>query len=144
LRQGETAKTLGMLPRITLDGADLRQFLAISLAHIEDVGSAKADDGGGGFRQLFVVLRSPANDRSQNHNALFTLLHEAAKLVPGAEACDVAGIGLLRSDEQDIVKAVAVKVPDGFEITREGLTVSGVQCSDELLRGSFRDFLDLF
>ena len=52
--------------------------------------------------------------------------------------------GLLRCDEHPVGETVAVEAPNGLEIAGERLTVTGVQCNDELLRGSFRDFLDLF
>jgi len=93
---------------------------------------------------ILFILRLAANDGSKNQNAFFALLHKPAEFVPGAEAGDVAGVGLLRSDEHDVVQAVAVEAPDGLEIARERLTVTGVQRSSKLLGGSFRDFLDLF
>jgi hypothetical protein len=74
----------------------------------------------------------------------FALLHEAAELVPRAEAGDVAGIWLLRSDQQDIVKTVAMEAPNGLEILGERLTAACIERSDELFRRPVCDFLDLF
>jgi hypothetical protein len=56
----------------------------------------------------------------------------------------MAWIGLLQGDEQNVVQAVAVKPSNSLEISGERLAMALLQRSDELFRGLFRDFLDLF
>jgi len=126
---GEAAETLAVLARVALHDSGLRQFLAIGLADIEYVGSPKPRDRNRSLVWLLVVLGLPANDGSENQDALLALLHEAAKLVPRTESSDVTSIRFLRSDQQHIVKTVAVKASDGFEtfeierMARESLVV---------------------
>src|ERR1700731_4529352 len=127
-----------------MHGSDLRHLLAIRLADIKHVCSPETCNRSGGFFLILFILRLAANDGSKNQDAFFALLHEPAEFVPRTEAGDVAGIGLLRSDQHDVVEAVAVEAPDGFEISRKRLTVTSLQRSNELLCGFLCDFLDLF
>jgi hypothetical protein len=128
-----------------MHGADLREFLPIGLADVEHIGSAKTSNRSGNILSiLFMTLQTATNDRSQNQDSFFALLHEPAEFVPRAEARNVACVGLLRSDEHHVVKTVAVESSNGLEIARKRLTMACVQRSDELFRGSVGDFLDLF
>jgi hypothetical protein len=65
-------------------------------------------------------------------------------LIPSAKSRDVAGIRFLRSDEQNIVKAVTMEASDGLEIASKQFAMARVQGGDELFGGLFCDFLDLF
>ena len=65
-------------------------------------------------------------DGSKNQDAFFALLHESTEFVPVPEPGDVAGVRFLRTDEQHIVKTVAMEASDGLEIVRKGLTVAGL------------------
>jgi hypothetical protein len=129
LRVREGAETLAVLARVALHDCYLRQLLAIGLADIEHVGSPETCDRSR-FFVFLVVLRVPANDGSENQDAFLALLYETAKLFPGAKAGDVAGIRLLRSDQQHVVQAVAVKASDGFEITGQRFAAARVERSD--------------
>ena len=93
---------------------------------------------------ILFVLRLPANDGSEDHDAFLALLHEAAQLVPRTETSGGTGVRFLRSDEHDIVQTVVVEASDGFEIAGERFTAACVEGSDEMLGGLFCDFLDLF
>src|SRR5260370_12142485 len=140
----EATETLAIFTRVALHDSDLRQFLAIGLAHIEHIGSPKSRDGRRSVFMLFVVLRFSANDGCKNQDALLALFHEAAQLIPGTKAGNITGFLLLRSDQQHVVKAIALEAPDGLEIAGERLTVTGVQRSDDLFGGPVCDFLGLF
>jgi hypothetical protein len=57
---------------------------------------------GGGVFFLAALL---ADHGSQNEDAFFAALDEAAKRVPSSNPGDVSGLGLLACDEQDVAKA---------------------------------------
>src|SRR5260370_8512053 len=140
----EATETVAIFTRVALHDSDLRQFLAIGLAHIEHIGSPKSRDGRRSVFMLFVVLRFSANDGSKNQDALLALFHEAAQLIPGTKAGNITGLWLLRSDQQHVVKAAAGEAPDGLEIAGERLTLTAVQRTNHLFGCFVLDFLDLF
>jgi len=134
LRIREAAETVAILAWVALHDSDLREFLTIGLTDIEHIGSAKTCDGGRSLFPFFFVPRFATNDGSKNQDALLALLHEAAKLIPDTEAGNITGFRLLRSDQQHIVKTVAVEASNGLEIAGERLAVARLQRSDELFR----------
>ena len=104
-RLREAAEPFAILARLALYHPDLRQFLAISLADIENVSGPEASDRTGSLFLFLFVFRLPANDGSEDHDSLLALLHEAAQLVPGAEAGDMARIRFLGGDQQNVAEA---------------------------------------
>jgi hypothetical protein len=120
----EPAQSLSIPAGITSHGADMRKFLPVGLADVEDVRSAKPGERARRFfAVLFVILRFTAEDRREDEDALLAFLDEPAELVPGAEARDIARIGLLRSDQQDIMKAKCL-LPD---YVNRAIGVSGIK-----------------
>jgi hypothetical protein len=93
---------------------------------------------------LLVVVRFAPNDRSENHDSYLALPDEASEFTPRTKTGDLTGIRPLRSDQQDIVQAVAMESPDGREIRGQRFTVVLLQGSNELLGCAVRDFFDLF
>ncbi len=120
----EAVEPFAKSTRVALHDSDVRQFLTIGLADIEHVGRPKPSDGRRSFVRVHFGLGFAANDRSQNHDAFLAFLHEASQLIPSAKSRDVAGIRFLRSDEQNIVKAITMEAPDGLEIAGKDFAVA--------------------
>src|SRR6202008_3187723 len=120
-RGGKLTEPVGVFARLSVHDPDLRHVLAVGLAHVKYVGSAEACD----TRRLFFIVvgvaRLASDYGSEDHDSFLTLPDEAAEFIPGAKTCDVAGVGLLRSDQQDIMQAVAMESPDGREVRGERL-----------------------
>jgi hypothetical protein len=135
------AQLRSILARITFDRADLRKLFSIGLTDIEHVGREEPSNSARGFFALFLLVRFAPNDWSENHDALLALPDKTPEFIPRAETSDVTGIRFLRSDEQRVVKAIAVETPDGLEISGECLAVTSIERSDELLGGLDCDFL---
>jgi hypothetical protein len=144
LRSRQPAEAVAVFAWVSPHDSNLRKVLTVSLTDIKNVSGAEACDAG---RLLFLVLevfRLASHDGGENHDALLAFLDEATELVPSAEASNMACIGLLQGDEQNVVQAVAVKPSNSLEIAGKRLAVTLLQGSDELLGGLLRDFLDLF
>jgi hypothetical protein len=101
----------------------------------QNVSGAEACDA---RRLLFVVigvLRFASHDGGENQDALLAFLDEATELVPSVKASDMACIGLLQGDEQNVVQAVAMETSNGLEIDSKRLAMALLHRSDELFGG---------
>jgi hypothetical protein len=129
--------------RVTFNNTDLRQFLAIGLT-VKDIRGAESGDAARRFFAFVFVVRFAPDDRSENQDALLALLDEAPEFVPRAKPGDIAGVGLLRSDQQDVVQAVAMESPDGRQLRRQHFAAARLQGGNKLLGCAVCNFLDLF
>src|SRR5580698_1247330 len=104
LRFDELKQTFAESTHIALHFAQCRQFLAFSLANVEHVNGAEADESllcfacvscivGLDMVRDFVLGRTTvANHRSENQNALFATPDEAAKRSPSAVSGNVSSV----------------------------------------------------
>ncbi|MFO0831249.1 MAG: ATP-binding protein [Phycisphaerales bacterium] len=74
------------------------------------------------------VIRLGADDYGgEDDDALLTLLHEAAELLPRVEASNMRGVRLLREDEEHIPEAIAVELGEHGEIADERVTLAAAE-----------------
>src|SRR5580693_9035041 len=89
----ELNKPVVIVPRIALDGGELRQRLAVSLAHIENVRGAKSKQARlGVFGEIVVGLLAP-DHRRENDNAFLAFTDETAELQPRVKPGNVGCVG---------------------------------------------------
>ena len=136
---------------------NVRDLLAVCLAHIKDAYHLKGRDGdffllGDGLAVLtdnglavrvkfFQLFFDFVGRGGKDFNALFAALYMAFKLVtPFVKASHKGSVRLLHHDQQRIVKAVIVELGHGFQVVLVSLTMEQVFYASFKLR---RDLFDL-
>ena len=136
---------------------NVRDFLAVGLAHIKDAhhlkgrdsdffllgdGLAVLTDNGFAVRvKFFLFLFDFVRRGGKDFNAFFVFLYMAVKvLFPCSIASHKGCVRLLHHDQQRIVKAVIVELGHGFQVVLVSLTMEQVFYASFKLRRDLFDF----
>src|SRR5579862_8204747 len=140
----ELNKPVVIAPRIALDGSELRQRLAIGLAHIKDLRGAKSKQARLGVFGEIVVGPLTPDHRHENHNALLALADETAELQPCVKPGNVGCVGTLAIDQQNVAPRITVKTAHHGEIELESFALAAFKRVHELGDGGFAELFGLF
>src|SRR5205814_10264276 len=127
----EIEQPFAVSPNVALHFGQGWEFLAFSLADVEDVHGTEADELLLWFAFVRSVVRinigrdfvlarpTVADHRSENQNAFLPAFDEAAKRVPRANPGNVSGIRLLPGDQHYIAERVGMESGNRAEILCE-------------------------
>src|SRR5260370_4261723 len=93
----ERNRTVVILSHVAIDFAHCGKIDSFGLLHVEDIGIAEANKDAGVllgdvFLGLLIGLALDADDGSQNADALLSLFHAAAKLIPPIHPANSASL----------------------------------------------------
>ena len=131
-------KPVVMVPRIALDGGELRKRLAVGLAHVKNVCGAKSKQARLGVFGEVVVGPLAPNHRRKNDNALLALADETAELQPRVESGDVGSVGTLTVNQQNVAPRITVKAGYHGEVELERFALAAFERVHKLCDGGIR------
>ena len=127
--------------RIAGRRCDGRQWVAVSLRDIEDVGGAKS-------REVLRIVVSGAfssadDNRREDRDALLALANEPIERAPGVESRDARGRRALTGDQADVVEAVAVEPSHRLQEGGELVALPGIEQRGEAVERIGRELLEI-